>query len=81
MSEQDKAIGEVTIPAHIFVRCPKRDWKLCQARRCDTCEHFHGLAQKMSREGKPMPFEQEFEVRCSYPIERELYHVQIEADR
>jgi len=80
MSEQEKNLGEVTIPAHIFVRCAMREFKLRQACHCDRCEHFRGLAQRMSRPGQPLPFESEFAVRCAYPVDRELYHVQIDAD-
>ncbi len=69
---------QVDVPAHVFVRCPMVGWKLRQAGRCDGCEHFHGLAQRMHQDGKPMPFEHEFAVRCGYPVERELYHVDIE---
>lgn len=71
---------EVTIPPHIFVRCAMREFKLRQARKCERCEHFHGLAQRMTREGRPLPFEAEFQVRCAFPVDRELYHVDITSD-
>jgi hypothetical protein len=67
---------EVAIPSHVFVRCPLSVWKLRQAKRCEGCEHFCGLSQRLSRDG--MPFEAEFQVRCAFPVDRELYHVEIE---
>ena len=69
---------EVDIPEHIFVRCALRQFKLCQARRCEGCEHFRGLTERMRREGQPLPFESQFAVRCAYPVDRELYNVQID---
>lgn len=76
MSDPKK--NEVEIPAHIFVRCAARGFKLCQARQCEGCEHFRGLAQRMTREGNPLPFESQFAVRCAFPVDRELYDVEID---
>lgn len=78
MSDDKNNPGEVEIPPHIFVRCAMREFKLRQARQCEGCEHFRGLAERMRREGPPLPFESQFAVRCAYPVDRELYHVQID---
>lgn len=72
--------GEVDVPADIFVRCPDIAYKFRQARRCDGCPHFKGLAQRVLPEGaQQFPFREEFMVRCTYPVNRELYNVEIEA--
>lgn len=78
MEEKQENLGDATIPEHVFVRCPMVAWKLRQAKRCDSCEHFRGLTQRMQSD-KPMPFEHEFAVRCAFPVDRELYAVEIEA--
>lgn len=78
MSDDNNNLGEVEIPAHIFVRCAMREFKLRQARQCEGCEHFRGLTERMRRDGPPLPFESQFAVRCAYPVDRELYHVQID---
>lgn len=77
MRETQENLGEATIPVHVFVRCPAAQWKMRQAKRCDGCEYFRGLTQRMIRDGG-MPFEQEFAVRCGFPIDRELFAVEME---
>ena len=71
---------EIDIPTHIFVRCAMREFKLRQASQCEGCDHFRGLAERMRREGQALPFESQFALRCAYPVDRELYHVQIETN-
>ena len=80
MTDEKTTSNNVEIPPHIFVRCAMREFKLRQARQCEGCEHFRGLAERMRREGQPLPFESQFAVRCAYPVDRELYHVQIETN-
>lgn len=76
----EKTDADIKIPVQMFVRCAMREFKLCQARQCEGCEHFRGLTERMRREGQPLPFENQFAVRCAYPVDRELYHVEIAND-
>lgn len=73
-------LGEqVEIPNTTFVRCPLVRWKLRQARRCNGCEHFAGLSEQMSTEGPiALPFETRFGVRCGFPVDRELYPIDLD---
>ena len=75
--EKQNTFGEATIPPQVFVRCPMVAWKLRQAKCCDGCANFHGLTHRMQSD-KPMPFEHEFAVRCAFPVDRELFAVEIE---
>jgi hypothetical protein len=81
-------IGEdIEIPRDIFVRCPLIQFKLRQARKCDGCEHFRGITLLIHDDnGVPIPeqakapgaFRRMFAVGCAYPMDRELYQVEIE---
>lgn len=68
---------EIEIPNEAHVRCPLRSFHLIPARRCDGCENFRGLTDAFSNDA--IPFEKRFQVRCTFPIDRELAYVEVSA--
>lgn len=65
---------EVIIPPEAHVRCPLRQFHLVRASGCDGCAEFRGLTEMMG--GEHIPFERRFTVRCAFPTNRELFHVE-----
>ena len=68
-------MNEIEIPSEVHVRCPLRSFHLICAQRCAGCAHFHGLTEALANES--IPFESRFRVRCAFPIDRELAHVEV----
>lgn len=66
--------ANVDFPPSAHVRCPLRRFHLRPAARCDGCEHFRGLAELTPI--AQLEFELQFRVRCAYPTDRELLHVE-----
>lgn len=61
-------IEGIEIPKNVIIKCALVDFKQIRANKCESCEHFDGIAQMNAR-----PFEEwhkRFVIRCRAPIER-----------
>ena len=66
----------VEMPANVFVRCPATGWKNIQARRCESCQWFHGLHQHAESTGAQR-FVDRYRVKCGFPIDRAMLEIEM----
>jgi len=69
-------LDTVEVPANVFVRCPATGWKNIQARRCESCQWFHGLHQHAESTGA-LRFVDRYRVKCGFPIDRAMLEIEM----
>lgn len=62
--------GDVEIPKTALVRCPMRLGAFIYARTCDACPHCAGLTHAFNN--PKLRFEQQYMIRCKFPVDREM---------
>lgn len=70
-----KAERLVEIPVDQFVECPKHRMALRQAVKCEGCEFFLGLRERMS--GENLAFNAQYQVVCAKPKARLLIPIDL----
>jgi hypothetical protein len=60
----------IEIPPRALVHCPKHKFALRRVVKCEGCEDFAGLNEKMR--GESIPFDGAYTVVCIYPISRAI---------
>lgn len=60
----------VEIPERALVHCPKHKFALRRVRKCEGCDCFGGLNERLK--GDAVPFEGAYSVVCIYPMSRAI---------
>lgn len=63
-------IVKVAIPQSITIDCPLVRPMLLQARQCQGCEYFKGIAQTAWSDEAQIPWEHKYAIRCGFVLER-----------
>lgn len=85
----NQSLGDIAIPAAVYVRCPLVEFQLSPASGCDGCTHFRGLTERLRSanttqqmlEADANLFRKTFAVRCAWPTDRELSSIAKRAEK
>ena len=76
MSEQPEK-RNVEVPGKVLVECPKAGKRLIALTRCNGCEHYVGLVERLPDER--IPFAKRYMAGCRHPFARALFELEIDA--
>lgn len=70
MAKAVETVRDVETPPAALVHCPRVKFNLRRLSKCNGCEFFMGLTEKLSRPG--IAFHEQYLVICAHPMSRAI---------